>query len=113
MEAQARREHSAGSASSVKSQKSDVSLGAYIHRVRKVAASCDAALEQQKAYFQSVPEELTKLQGQMVGVLTLVKELEGKEGGNMHSGACACALSDTREWRQTPSHATLAFVCIE
>lgn len=83
----ARRTPSAGSAGSLSGQKRDPSLGAYIGRVRKVAASCDAALEQQKAYFQLVPQELTDLQGKIVGVLTLVEELEGVDATGIYTRA--------------------------
>lgn len=93
---EARRANSVGSATSSKSQNRDASLRAYIRRARKIAASCDAALEQQKAYFQSVPEELTELQGQMVGVLTLVKELEGK--------GATCTRVHARAHSQTPTN---------
>jgi hypothetical protein len=73
-----RKETSTGSLGSGRGRKKDESLHAYIRRIRKVATSCDTALEQQKASFQSVPEELIELQQKMVGVFTLVKELEGE-----------------------------------
>lgn len=62
----------------------DMSLAAYIRRIRIVATSCEAALERQKANFQEIPEELTALQVKIGGVLKLVEDMEGKESPRTH-----------------------------
>ena len=72
---------SSGGRGSSRAASRDLSLAAYILKVRTVAASCDAALEKQKANFQKVPEEMIELQIKIVGVLRLVEETEGEERG--------------------------------
>lgn len=63
----------------------DMSLAAYIRRIRVVASSCDEALERQKANFQEIPEELTALQDKIGGVLKLVEDMEGKGSPRTHA----------------------------